>query len=112
MQQTKEERQVERSMSTANSGNLNRRANNKVLQAEIAASHRPQSVRELNDWLRRMNVASRFRVRTVQEKNCKCLALQESTRSGGWRTVGKCGQHAYDTVINYLQQFVPVDWQW
>ena len=87
-------------MSTANSGNLNRRTNNKVLQAEVAASHRPQSVRELNDW---------FRIRTVQEKNCKCLALQESTRSGGWRTVGKCGQHAYDTIINYLQQFVPVD---
>ena len=91
-------------------GKLSGENNNKTVQSEIKVSHRPQSVRELNDWLRRMNVASKFRVRTVQERNCKCLAVQEFNRQGKWKSIGKCGANDYNTVINYLMQFVPVDW--
>lgn len=90
--------------------NLGVENNRKTIQSKIMASHRPQTVRELNDWLRRMNVASKFRVRTVLDKNCRCLAVQEFTRNGKWKAVGKCGVSDYNTVINYLQQFVPVDW--
>lgn len=91
-------------------GKLGGENNRKTIQSELNVSHRPQSVRELNDWLRRMNVASKFRVRTVQDRNCRCLAVQEFTRNGKWKAVGKCGVNDYNTVINYLQQFVPVDW--
>ena len=83
---------------------------NKVVQGEIKVIHKPQSVREINDWLRRMNVASRFRVRTMQDKKTKCLALQQFTRDGRWKPVGKCDVGDYNTVIYYLQQFVPIDW--
>lgn len=91
-------------------GKLGGEKKRKVIQSEIKVSHRPQTVRELNDWLRRMNVASKFRVRTVQDRNCRCLAVQEFTRNGKWKAVGKCGVNDYNTIINYLQQFVPVDW--
>ena len=83
---------------------------NKVVQGEIKVAHRPQSVREVNDWLRRMNVASRFRLRTVQDNKTKCLALQQFTSNGKWKAIGKCGLGDYTSVIHYLQQFVPVDW--
>lgn len=91
-------------------GKLSEENNRKTIQSELKVSHRPQTVRELNDWLRRMNVASKFRVRTVLDKNYRCLAVQEFTRDGKWKAVGKCRVDDYNTVIYYLQQFVPVDW--
>lgn len=93
-----------------NAGNLNRRINNKTVQSEVKVSHKPQSVRELNDWLRRMNVASKFRVRTMKDRTGRYLAVQEFNRQGKWRAIGKCGVTEYNTVIYYLTQFVPIDW--
>ena len=93
-----------------NAGKLGNKHNNRAVQSEVKVLHKPQSVRELNDWLRRMNVASKFRVRTVQERGYKKLAVQELNRQGQWKAVGKCGVNDYNTVINYLIQFVPVDW--
>ena len=87
----------------------------KVVQAEVKVSHRPQSVRELNNWLRRMNVDGKLRVRTLQVRGVKCLAIQEldfGACQNGWRTIRKCEQNDYNAVISYLQQFVPVDWQY
>lgn len=84
----------------------------KLVQAEVKVLHRPQSVRELNNWLRRMNVDGKLRVRTAQDRNYKYLAVQEFTTDHKWRTVRKCEQTDYNAVTSYLQQFVPVDWQY
>lgn len=95
---------------TGKLGGENNRKTRKTIQSELKVYHRPQSVRELNNWLRRMNVASKYRVRTMHDGYYKCLVIQWFTRNGKWKAVGKCGESDYNTVINYLRQFVPVDW--
>lgn len=79
-----------------------------MIQANIVAN-KPNSVREINNWLKRMGVNSRMRVRTVKGK----LALQERVgMTNSWRTVRLSAIDNFDNLLAYLVQYVPVDWQY
>lgn len=77
--------------------------------------HKPQTVRGINDWLRRVEQEEFLRVRTIHEKGIKYLGIQRriaDCRTIDWRTIVKADVNDYDGVISYLQKYAPTDWKY
>jgi hypothetical protein len=85
---------------------------NGVCQGYVQVNQAPNSVREINAWLKRYNVHNMFKVRTATMNNgVKYLAIQEyQRRTGKFETTARCG--SYMEVIDLLSRYVPVDWQY
>lgn len=83
----------------------------KQQKGTVKVYHKPQTVRELNDWLKRQGVRDRLRVRTLTKSGYKFVALQELTSKGDWQIRIKCDIDNYYNIFDYLKSYLFVDWQ-